>query len=303
MGLLRAAPDARDIAGGGDKTGIAYTGRMRLLAIAALLVSALASSSSVEAQPVPGRALVLEPFATQLTPDGQSGATEAAVLQRAGFTVTILTGSQVTVPVMMHLADYNVIYIETHSAILPNGDAVISTGETNNHPYGNLYGNGGLLQTVVAGDPHHALYNAVTGRFFALHLGTFAPGAILFVNGCAALSAPLLWQDLQGRGLATLIGWNGDVPEQAATIVGDTVMGQLGNGKTVAQAVESGAAFYQGDLTSFGFHYDGNGAETLGNALAASPPSLPPPVPAIGVPRPFGPHLPRWGHFGRGLLP
>lgn len=303
MGSVRATPDIRATRRATARVTIAYTGRMRFLAIAVLLVSSLASCSLAEAQPAPGRALVLEPFATQLTLDGQAGASEATVLQQAGFTVTILTGSQVTVPVMMHLADYNVIYIETHSAILPNGDAVISTGETNNRPYSDLYGNGGLLQTIVAGGGGHALYNAVTGRFFTLHLGTFAPGAILFVNGCAALSAPLLWQDLQSRGLSTLIGWNGDVPEQAATVVGDAVMAQLGSGKTVAQAVTSGAAFYHGDLTSFGFHYDGNGTETLGNALTASPPPLPTPVPAFALPRPFAPHLPRWGHFGRGLLP
>lgn len=276
---------------------------MRILAIAILLVSSLASFGSAAAQPAPGRALVLEPFATQLSADGQAGANEVAVLQQAGFAVTVLTGSQVTVPVMMHLADYNVIYIETHAAILPNGDAVISTGETDNHPYGALYGKGGLLQTVVAGDSRHMLYNAVTGRFFALHLGTFAPGAILFINGCAVLSAPLLWRDLQARGLTTLIGWNGDVPEQPATIVGDAVMSQLGSGKTVAQSVEAGVASYHGDLSSLGFHYDGNGEETLANALTASLPPLPTPAPTISVPRPFAPHFPQWKHVARFPIP
>jgi hypothetical protein len=288
---------------GASRPSITYTVRMRILAVAVFLVSSLASYGPAAAQPAPGRALVLEPFATQLSSDGLTGANEAAVLRQAGFAVTILTGSQVTVPVMMHLTDYNVIYIETHSAILPNGDAVISTGETNNRPYSALYGDGGLLQTVVAGDPHHALYNAVTGRFFALHLGTFAPGAILFVNGCAALSAPLLWQDLKGRGLSTLIGWNGDVPEQAATVVGDAVMSQLGAGKTVAESIEAGAAAYPSDLSSLGFHYDGNGEETLGNALTASPPALPTPAPTIVVPRPFVPHFPRWKHVARTLFP
>lgn len=284
------------------RTLISYTVRMRVLAIAMLLISSVASHVTA-AQAAPGRALVLEPFATQLTASGQAGAAVAAVLQKAGFDVTVLTGGQVTVPVMMHLADYNFIYIETHSAILPNGDSVIATGETDNHPYRALFENGGLMQTVVAGDPHHALYNAVTGRFFALHLGTFAPGAILFVNGCAALSAPLLWRDLKGRGLSTLIGWTGDVPEDAATAVGDAVLTQLGSGKTVAQSVDVSPALYPADLTLFGFHYEGNGAETLGNALTASPPPLPTPAPTLSVPRPFTPHVPHWGRLARSLLP
>lgn len=276
---------------------------MRWLAIAITLIYSLASYGAVAAQPAPARAIILEPFASQLTGQGQPGAAEAAALQQAGFTVTTLVGSQVTVPVMMNLAEYKVIYIETHSAILPNGDAVISTGETNNRPYSNLYGNGGLLQTVVAGDPSHALYNAVTGRFFTLHTGTFSPGSILFINGCATLSAPLLWQDLQARGLSTLIGWNGDVPEQAATAVGDAVMGQLGNGDTVSQAVASGTSLYGGDLKAYGFHYEGNGAETLDNALTATLPPLPTATATVSLPGAFVPHPVRWGHLSRSLRP
>lgn len=273
-----------------------YTGTMRCLAVVTLLICSLLSYHSVSAQVVKARALVLEPFATQLSSDGQAGMAEVSALERAGFTVTILTGDQVTVPVMMHLTDYNVIYIETHSAILPNGDAVIATGETNNRPYASLFGNGGLLQTIVAGGGGHALYNAVTGRFFALHLGSFAPGSILFINGCAALSAPVLWQDLHARGLSTLIGWNGDVPEGPATAVGTAVMDHLGGGETVAQAVLSGAALPNSDIAPFGFHYEGVGTETLANALAGSLPA-PPPGASVPVPRPFAPHLPRWGHL------
>lgn len=293
----------RPLANRASRGGIACPVCIRVVAIALLLVSWLASYNSVAAQTPPGRALVLEPFAAQLTANGQAGATVATVLRKVGFDVTVLTGNQVTVPVMTHLADYNVIYIETHSALLPNGDAVIATGETDNRPYGNLYGDGGLMQTVVAGDAHHALYNAVTGRFFALHLGAFAPGAILFVNGCAVLSAPLLWRDLQRRGLSTLIGWNGNVPENAATVVGDDVITELGNGETVAQSVDAGPSFYPADLTSLGFHYDGNGAETLLNALTASPPPLPSPAPTFSAPRPFTPHIPHLGRLARGLLP
>lgn len=276
-------------------------GRVRGMAAAVLLAVSILSAAPVEAQSPPRQALVLEPFATQVSPDGEAGATEAAILQAAGFSVTVLRGGQVTVPVMMSLANYSVIYIETHSALLPDGDAVIATGETDNHPYSDLFGNGGLLQTVVAGDPHHDLYNAVTGRFFSLHLGTFQPGSILFMNGCGALSAPLLWQDLHARGLSSLIGWNGDVPEGAATTVGTSVISALGNGNTVADAVQSGTSQYGSELNSLGFHYDGNGKDTLADALIAVEPASP--LTVSPVPRPFAPHIPRWPHLSKLFSP
>src|SRR5260370_34245960 len=57
-----------------------------------------------------GRALVLEPFATQLGLGPGAGDPEVSKLQAAGFDVTELHDTAVTVQVMATFWQYNVIY-------------------------------------------------------------------------------------------------------------------------------------------------------------------------------------------------
>jgi hypothetical protein len=244
-------------------------GSRLLLALCATLLPTLLMRGTSRAANEP-RALILEPFAGELEPGMNPGDAEAAALRTAGFQVTIVSNAEVTVPVMETLPDYSVISITTHAGVLPNGDAVLLTGERDNHPYNDFYKDHTLVQGYVAGEG--LLYNGVTGAFFLQHMRPFGNSSILLVNGCAALAAPTFWSDLHAQNLGALLSWDKDVSSTADTEVRDHVLTVLGETTTVAQAVE------QSGYPDFGFRGDGN--DTLAKAAIAAPPT-PTPAPTV----------------------
>src|SRR5581483_6831243 len=106
------------------------------------------------------------PFAWQLGRGASAGQSEVNVLQNAGFSAEVLRNDQVTIPSMENLSQYSVIYMETHSGVLPNGDAVILVDETDTTPYAALFDDKSLAQACIAGDACRHLYLGVTGAFF-----------------------------------------------------------------------------------------------------------------------------------------
>ncbi|MGH2444253.1 MAG: hypothetical protein ACRDFX_13945 [Chloroflexota bacterium] len=223
----------------------------------------------------PAQALVLEPFAGELNLGSNAGQREADSLTQAGFKVTILRDSAVTVHVMMTLNQYAVVYMETHSnPISSGGDAVVATAETDTTPYASLFKEGSLKQVTVAGDTTGKIYDAITGIFFTDHVGTFTPGSLLFINGCGVRDAPLFVKAVQGRDVAALIGWDNEVPGLLNAVTGSYVMGQLAGGATVAasvnSALETGLGIAVSGTTAATLGFDGQGSDTLANALAGA---------------------------------
>lgn len=248
----------------------------------------------LESTPQPGsaahRALVLEPFAWEAGMDPTDGTTEVAALKAAGFSVDEYRNSAVTVEVMQHLADYGVIYMQTHANIISGGDAVIATGVTDTAPYAQMFIEGSLRQVMAAGDPKARLFDAIDTRFIQGHVGTFPNGAIMVVNGCSLLDATELWNALRGRNLATMVGWDNEGLSAAETQAGNVLFTDLAGGDTVAGAVAAVTASGWGtnDAGSGPAHlgYDGSGLATLSGlekgmlpsdlAVTPSPTPLPP---------------------------
>jgi hypothetical protein len=230
------------------------------------------------------RALVLEPFATQLGFGPTTGDDEANALRAAGFSVDVLRDAQVTVPVMQSIPQYAVTYIETHAGVLPDGDAVVISGETDPGPYAGYYRDHTLAQATVSGDPTKALYNGVTGAFFIQHAAPFAAGSLFYINGCMVLDAPNFWPALQSRGLQALISWNGEAEASTDQTAGPYVLQELSHGLTVdsvvADALQKGVGVSVGASGIAHLGYVGNGQETLANALQGSDPATPTATPS-----------------------
>jgi len=218
-----------------------------------------------------GRAIVLEPFATELGLGPTAGQDEANALTRAGFAVDVLRDAQVTVGTMSTLSSYGAVYFQTHSAVLPDGDAIVVTGQTDSAPYGDLYREHSLIQAFVAGDPAKKLYNAITSHFVTGHMGAFPSGSIMFLNGCAVLNAPVFWKALQQQNVSALISWDADVYSSSNEVAGSFVTTKLVNGDSVSAAVDdarqSGVGFdVVGDkVVHLGF--SGDGAASLSAVL------------------------------------
>jgi hypothetical protein len=237
------------------------------------------------------RALVLEPFAAQLGLGPSAGQAEADALRSTGFSVDVVQNGQVTIPVMQQIPQYAVTYIETHAGVLPNGDAVVISGETDPSPYADYYRDHTLAQATVSGDPTKALYNGVTGAFFVAHAQPFAPGSLFFVNGCSALNAPGFWSTLQSRGLRALISWDGEAESTTDQSAASFVLDRLSQNSTVASVVADavgtgvGVSIIGDQVAHLG--YKGNGQDTLEDALHVTDPPTPTPIPtATATPRP-----------------
>jgi len=235
-----------------------------------------------------GRAIVLEPFATELGLGPTAGQDEANALMRAGFAVDVLRDAQVTVGTMGTLSSYGAVYFQTHSAVLPDGDAIVVTGETDTAPYVDLYKDHSLIQAFVAGDPAKKLYNAITSHYVTGHMGTFPSGSIIFLNGCAVLNAPVFWKALQQQNVSAMISWDADVYSSSNEVAGSFVTTKLVNGDSVSAAVndarQAGVGFDVVGDTVVHLGFSGDGAATLSAVLGRKASS--PPVPSTSTPAP-----------------
>ena len=237
-----------------------------------------------------GRAIVLEPFANELERGPDAGKAEADALAQGGFKVDVLRNSDVSVESMTTLASYSVVYMETHSAVLPDGDAVVVTAATDNHRYASLIQEHSLVQAFVAGDPTMTLYLGITSTFVNLHMGIFPGSSVLFLNGCTLLAAPRFWAALEGRDAATLISWDNEVANTIDDLTAQFVFAQLLKGETVAQDIADahaaglGTSIIGDKIAQLGFL--GDGTNTLAQALAGKPTAVSPTPTATPSPTP-----------------
>lgn len=224
-----------------------------------------------------GHALVLEPFAHLLGHDGSFGQEEADLLTQAGFHVDVLRDASVTIGSLQNLASYSVVYMETHSNVLPDGDAIVVSGDTNAGAYPALFQDASVMQATVAGDPSMTLYLAVKSRFIQQHVGTWPDSSIVFINGCAVMNAPKFVGALQGRNVSSLVGWDNESFSSVDEAAASFIFQHLSQGQSVATAVNGAIGFGLGTSVVNGkvahLSFTGDGQNTLANALAEATPT------------------------------
>jgi hypothetical protein len=225
----------------------------------------------------PGKAIVLEPFASELGLGPSAGQAEADELAKAGFSVDIKRNSDVTVNTMQSLPNYSVVYMETHSGLLDGGDALVVTGESDPSPYAAFYQDRSLQQALVAGDTSGTLYNAITGKFVSLHMGQFPNHSLVFLNGCSVLSAPGFWHDLQSKNVATMVSWDHEVYNTVDELSANFLINDLAQGDTVAGSIQAAIAAGLGTSTVYSvvahLGFEGDGSTTLPQALSGTLPA------------------------------
>ncbi len=235
------------------------------------------------------RALVLEPFATSLNLGPNAGAIEADDLQSAGYQVDQLRDSAVTIGTMETLANYNVVYMVTHSGVNQWGEGVVSTGEVaNNDPsIESMVKEFSVLIVGVAGSDQ--LYYGIMSRFVQYHVGQFPSHSIMFINGCSMLSASLFWKALANKGVGAMISWDHDALAMDDVSTADDFFSAMYRGKDIADAATAVRADGLGvsrpenqPVANFG--YLGDGTITLATAARATPTTTSTPV--TGTPTP-----------------
>lgn len=216
-----------------------------------------------------GKAIVLEPFADELGLGSDAGQGEIVPLQASGFSVDVLRNSQVTVATMETLSNYSVVYMETHSGTLGDGDAIVLTRQTSSAGISNLFKDGSVAQGIAYGD--QALYIAIKAQFVLQHMGKFPTGSIIFLNGCELLGANVLWDAFHQQNVATMISWDNKVINTLDEQAADFMFPRLAHGETVASNVEAAKAANLGKSTFENVEahlgYLGDGNNTLANAL------------------------------------
>lgn len=222
------------------------------------------------------RALVLEPFATSLNLGPNAGSVEAADLQGAGYQVDLLRDSAVTIDTMETLANYNVVYIVTHSGVNQWGEGVVSTGQVadNDPAIDPMIKEFSVMVVTVAGD--NQLYYGVMSRFIQYHVGQFPAYSMMFINGCSMLGASLFWQALQSKGVSAMISWDHDALAGDDVQTADDFFGAMYSGKDIADAVAAVRADGLGisrpaDQPVANFGYLGDGTLTLATAADRTP--------------------------------
>jgi len=248
-----------------------------------------------------GRAIVLEPFATELGLGPHAGDVQAAQLERAGYSVEQLYDQAVTVAEMQTLSDYNVVDIDTHSGANQYGEGVIATGQPYTddpslQPWVDEYS---VLPTTVAGSSQ--LYYGILSRFITEHMSHFPAGSLVFVNGCDLLRASAVWQALAQQGVSAMVSWDGVVAPNDAETSGNLLLADLASGMPLGTAVSAvqetgyGISSLNGATAHLG--YLGAGSLMLGETVAetAATPTAPVTPTAIPVPDIMPPAVRRFG--------
>jgi hypothetical protein len=235
----------------------------------------------------PGKAIVLEPFADELGLGPDAGQGEVAPLQAAGFSVDVLRNSQVTVATMKNLSNYSVVYVETHSGTLGDGDAIVLTRQTSSAGISDLFKDGSVAQGIAYGD--QALYIAIKAQFVLKHMGKFPNGSVIFLNGCELLGANVLWDAFHQQNVATMISWDNKVINTLDEQAADFMFPRLAHGESIsasieeAKAINLGTSTFENTVAHLG--YLGDGDNTFTNALhGVLPPTATPTVTTTALP-------------------
>lgn len=236
------------------------------------------ASHSAAGAPAGGRAVVLEPFQDELGLPANAGQIVVDNLKKAGFTVDIFRNNQVTVNLLLHMSDYSVIYLETHSGTLQNGDAILNTASTdytNYKAYMSEYGgDGSVKQALSAGTG--TIYLAITGKFVAAHVPLFPDSSFIYLDGCDIYGADLFWHDLQSKNVGAMVTWDSHVFQPSAETADEYMFGQLAAGKSLTESLDytaaAGYAVGLGDQGTAHLKMRGDGRITLEKARTEATP-------------------------------
>lgn len=206
-----------------------------------------------------GRALVLEPFATQLYLGANAGDAEASALESAGFTVDRASDEAVTVQTMTQLPRYNVVYMLTHSGVNTAGEGVIATGEVaNGDPSVQPFLDDHTVLIVGVVGSALKFYGVLSG-FFRDHVSDFPRGSLVFVNGCSILRASLVWKALAARNVSTMVSWDNEAMQKDDTVASALFFDSMARGKTVQSSLADvyaaghGRSTVDGTVASIGY--------------------------------------------------
>lgn len=209
--------------------------------------------------PTGRRALVLEPFATQLNLGSRAGDIEVADLEYAGYQVDQAYDGQVSVESMASLSRYSVVYMLTHSGVNEYGEGVVATGQlVNGDPEADkLILDHSVWKVGIVGSD--AEYYGVLSSYIRQHLDTFPQRALVFINGCMLLRASLFWNALSDKGVAAMVSWDYDGMARDDSSSAVEFFGAMVRGASVAEAMDSvraaglGVSSYEGQPAHMGF--------------------------------------------------
>jgi len=239
------------------------------------------------------RALVMEPFASQLGLGPQAGDAEVGDLQSAGYSVDQLYDTQVTLKALTTLSQYNVAYMQTHAGVVTGGEGIVASGvkEGTDPNVAPLIRNGTVILIGVSGTTQK--YYGITSSFVTQYEGQFPAHSLVFLNGCNLLSAPRFWNALAGKGAGVLVSWDREATSTSNFIAGAQFFKYMDNaGTTVDSAIGAvhaagfGTSLVDGTVANFGS--TGDGTITLGNAAAAPEKTPQPGTPTPGLPSATG---------------
>jgi len=240
------------------------------------------------------RAVVMEPFATELGLGPQAGDAEVGDLQKAGYRVDQLYDTQVTLKALTTLSQYNVAYMQTHAGVVTGGEGIVASGElvgTADPNVAPLIRNGTVIPIGVSGTSQK--YYGITSSFITQYEGQFPAHSLEFLNGCNLLSAPRFWNALAGKGVGVLVSWDREATSTDNFIAGAEFFKYMDNsGTTVASAIAAvraegfGTSLVEGTVANLGS--TGDGTITLGNAAAAPEKTPQPGTPTPGLPSATG---------------
>ena len=235
------------------------------------------------------RALVMEPFASQLGLGPQAGDAEVGDLQSAGYSVDQLYDTQVTLKALTTLSQYNVAYMQTHAGVVTGGEGIVASGELEGTDpnVGPLIRNGTVILIGVSGSSQK--YYGITSSFITRYEGQFPAHSLVFLNGCNLLSSPRFWNALSAKGAGVLVSWDREATSTDNFIAGATFFKYMDNpGTTVTSAIAAvraagfGTSLVEGAVANLGS--TGDGTVTLGNAAAAPEKTPQPGTPTPGLP-------------------
>lgn len=184
------------------------------------------------------RAVVMEPFATELGIGPHAGDAELNYLQSAGFQVDQLYDTQVTVNSLTTLSEYNVVYMQTHAGVVNGGEGILASGEpVNGDPaVAPLVRNGSVIPIGVSGTTKP--YYGITSSFISQYEGQFPANSIDFLNGCNLLSAPRFWSAMAAKGAGVLVSWTREAYTSDNLVAGAKFFQYMSNpGTSVAAAI------------------------------------------------------------------
>jgi len=241
----------------------------------------------------PARAVVMEPFASQLGLGPQAGDAEVGDLQAAGYSVDQLYDTQVTLNSLTKLSQYNVAYMQTHAGVAAGGEGIVASGEVvgTDPNVGPLIRNGTVIPIGVSGSSQR--YYGITSSFITQYEGQFPAHSLVFLNGCNVLSSPRFWNALAAKNAGVLVSWDREATSTDNFIAGAKFFQYMDNpGTSVASAIAAvhaagfGTSLVEGTVANLG--YTGDGTITLANAGTAPASTPQPGTPTPGLPSATG---------------